>query len=70
MNDVPQFDALMLPLLQAMSAGHEMTPKQMHNAVANRLLIPEEVLAMRLPSGIQSTFQLKKFMIFHAQLRL
>ncbi len=56
MNDVPQFDALMLPLLQAMSEGHEMTPTQMHDAVVNRLLLSEDVLTKRLPSGIQTTF--------------
>ena len=55
-NDVPQFQALMLPLLQVMGGGHEMTTIQMRDAVADNLAMSPEALSQHLPTGAQNAF--------------
>ena len=56
MNTVPQYHTLMLPLLQVMGSGAEMSTKQMRDAMAEHLGLSDEALSQRLPSGTQSTF--------------
>jgi restriction system protein len=46
----------MLPLLQVMGSGAEMSTKQMRDAMAEHLGLSDEALSQRLPSGTQSTF--------------
>jgi restriction system protein len=56
MNAIPQYHTLMLPLLQVMGTGKEMTTKQMRDAVADHLGLNAEALAQRLPSGTETAF--------------
>jgi restriction system protein len=56
MNIIPQYHTLMLPLLQVMGSGAEMSTKQMRDAMAEHLGLSDEALSQRLPSGTQSTF--------------
>ena len=56
MNSIPQYHTLMLPLLQVMESGANMSTKQMRDAVAAYLGLSVEALSQRLPSGTQSTF--------------
>jgi len=56
MNSVPQYHTLMLPLLQVMESGRDMTTKQMRDAVAAHLGLSPEALSERLPSGTQTAF--------------
>jgi restriction system protein len=56
MNTIPQYHTLMLPLLQVMGTGKEMTTKQMRDAVADHLGLNAEALAQRLPSGTETAF--------------
>lgn len=56
MNSIPQYHTLMLPLLQVMESGANMTTKQMRDAVAAHFGLSVEALSQRLPSGTQSTF--------------
>jgi restriction system protein len=46
----------MLPLLQVMGNGQEMTTNQMRNGVAERLSLSSEALSLLLPSGTQTVF--------------
>lgn len=56
MNTIPPYHTLMLPLLQVMGNGQEMTTNQMRNGVAERLSLSSEVLSLLLPSGTQTVF--------------
>ena len=56
MNTIPQYHTLMLPLLQVMGTGREMTTKQIRDAVADHLGLNAKALAQRLPSGTQTAF--------------
>jgi len=56
MNTIPQYHTLMLPLLQVMGNGQEMTTNQMRNGVAERLSLSSEALSLLLPSGTQTVF--------------
>ncbi len=56
MNSVPQYHTLMLPLLQVMGSGADMTTNQMRDAVATHLGLSAEALSQRLPSGTQTAF--------------
>jgi len=53
---VPDFQSMMLPMLQFASDGHTHTMQQARDALANEFNLPEEDLAERLPSGRQTTF--------------
>jgi restriction system protein len=54
--DVPQFQTLMLPLLNVMGGGHEMSTIQMRDAVASNLCMTAEALSLHLPTGQQNVF--------------
>jgi len=56
MNTIPPYHTLMLPLLQVMGNGQEMTTNQMRNGVAERLSLSSEALSLLLPSGTQTVF--------------
>lgn len=56
MNSIPQYHTLMLPLLNVMESGADMTTKQMRDAVAAHLELTAEALSQRLPSGTQTAF--------------
>jgi restriction system protein len=55
-NDVPEFEALLLPLLQAMDGGNEMTTTQMRDAVAGTLGLGAEALNQLHPAGTKNAF--------------
>ena len=55
-DGVPQFQALMLPLLKVMGGGHEMTTTQMRDAVAVDIGMSTTPLIQPLPDGTQNTF--------------
>lgn len=56
MNSIPQYHTLMLPLLNVMESGADMTTNQMRDAVAAHLELTAEALSQRLPSGTQTAF--------------
>ncbi len=56
MNEVPQYSTLMLPLLNALGEGREMTINQIRNAVIDQLGLSSEALSQRLPSGTQTVY--------------
>jgi len=55
-DGVPQFQALILPLLKVMGGGHEMTTTQMRDAVAVDIGMSTTPLIQPLPDGTQNTF--------------
>ncbi len=56
MSTIPPYHILMLPLLQVMGNGQEMTTNQMRSAVAELLSLSSEALSLLLPSGTQTVF--------------
>ena len=53
---VPDYQSLMLPVLQAVSDGKVHTATQIHEAVAMSQSLTEDDLKELLPSGTQTTF--------------
>ena len=53
---VPDFQSIMLPMLQLASDGNTHAMQQSRDALANAFRLSEEDLAERLPSGRQTTF--------------
>ncbi|HYO47781.1 MAG TPA: restriction endonuclease [Gemmatimonadota bacterium] len=53
---VPDFQSLMLPVLQQLAADGEQSPSDVRAAVASKLQLTPEDLAEMLPSGRQTTF--------------
>jgi restriction system protein len=54
--NVPQFQTLMLPLLNLMGGGYEMSTIQMRDAVSINLFMTAEALSLHLPTGPQNPF--------------
>jgi restriction system protein len=54
--DIPQFQTLMLPLLNVMGSGHEMSTIQMRDAVADNLFMSAKALSLHLPTRPQDAF--------------
>ena len=53
---IPDYQSLMLPVLQTLADGREVSVAEMRERVAARLRLSKEDLAEKPPSGRQSTF--------------
>ena len=53
---IPDYQSLMLPVLQTLADGREVSIAETRRRVAAALVLSNEELAERLPSGVQSTF--------------
>ncbi len=53
---IPDYQSLMLPVLQTLADGREVSVAEMRERVAARLRLSGEDLAEKPPSGRQSTF--------------